>query len=102
MVDLDLDILVGQQKTIKILGREVIFKDITMEEHLEAELLVQQLEALPLITIENIQEASKLKNEYLTKIIDITEEEANKLTLQQYQAIRKFINRRDMYDQGFS
>lgn len=102
MVDLDLDILVGKQKTIKLFDKEISFKDITMEEHLEAELLVQQLEGIPLVSDESVEMASKLKNEYLMKILDITEEDVKKLTLKQYHAIRKFLNRQDMYEQGFS
>ena len=102
MVDLDLDILMGKQRTIKLLGREVEFKDITMEEHLEAEMLVKLLEGTPLLDKNSIKTVAKYKNEYLMKILDITKEEAGKVTLKQYHALRRFIDRQDMYDQGFT
>ena len=101
-IDLDLDILNNRQKTVRLNGKEIKFKDITMEEHLEAELLVGQLEAIQLKDVESIKLAGELKNEYVMKILHITLPEAKKLTLKQYQTIRKFIGRQELYDQGFN
>lgn len=101
-IDLDLDILVGRQKKVRLNGKEIVFKDITMEEHLEAELIVKQLEAVPLFDKKDVKEASDLKNKYLMKILDITKADAMKVTLKQYLGLRRFIDRQDMYDQGFT
>jgi hypothetical protein len=73
-----------------------------MEEHLEAELIVKQLEAVPLFDKKDVKEASDLKNKYLMKILDITKADAMKVTLKQYLGLRRFIDRQDMYDQGFT
>jgi len=102
IIDLDLDILNKRQKMVRLNGKEVAFKDITMEEHLEAELIVKQLEALPLFDKKDVKEASALKNEYLMKVLDITKAQAMKVTLKQYLALRRFVDRQDMYDQGFT
>lgn len=102
MVDLDLDIIAERTKTIKIGGKEVVLKNITMEEHMEAELIVQQLEATQLVNKKSIKDASKLKDEYIMKILDVSPEEAKKITLKQYQALRKFISRQELYDQGMT
>lgn len=102
MVDLDLDIIAENVKTIKIGGKEVELKNITMEEHMEAELIVQRLEATHLIDEDSIKAASALKDEYIMKVLNITKAEAKKITLKQYQALRKFISRQELYDQGFN
>ena len=102
MVDLDLDIIAGKKRTIKLGGEVREFRDITMDEYMEAELVVQTLEAAPIANEESIKEIKKLKNAYLIMILDISEEEAEKITMQQYKALRKFQGRQDLYDQGFT
>ena len=102
MVDLDLDILSAKVKTIKINEKEIEFKNLTMEEYMEAELLVQQLESAPLANEESIKDIAKLKDEYLMKILNITKTDVKKITMVQYRAIRKFLARQEYYDQGFS
>lgn len=101
MVDLDLDILAETKKTIKINGKTYEFKNVTMAEHLENELMVQRIEAIPLKTNKDILKFEKKVNEYLNKIIDLQGDTIN-LTTKQYQAIRKYLERKDMYDQGFT
>ena len=101
-IDLDLDIANGRGKKVRLNGKEITFKDITMEEHLEAELLVKQLEAVPLLEKKDVKKASDLKNQYLMKILNITKVDAMKVTLKQYLKLRRFIDRQDMYDQGFT
>jgi hypothetical protein len=73
-----------------------------MEEYLEAELMVGQLESIQLKDVESIKLAGELKNEYLMKVLDITLATSKKVTLKQYQAVRKFLGRQEMYDQGFT
>jgi hypothetical protein len=102
MVDLDLDILSGKKKTIKLGGQVREFKDLTMNEFMEAELIVQTLESAPLANEESIAEIKKLKNAYLVMILEIEPEEAEQITMVQYKALRKFQARQDLYDQGFS
>ena len=102
MVDLDLDIVTKSNKTVKLNGKEIHFKDITMEEHMEAELTVQTLEAAPIANEESIKDILALKDKYLMIILDITKADAKKIKMDQYKALRKFIARQEMYDQGYS
>lgn len=102
MADLDLDIIAQKQKSIKLFGKEIALKNITMEEHLMSEFTIQEMESTPLINEKNIQTATKLMAKYLTSILEISEEEASKVTIEQYKAIRKFMGRKEMYDQGFN
>jgi hypothetical protein len=102
MVDLDLDIISGKKKTIKLGGEIREFRDMTMDEYMEAELIVQTLESAPIANEESIVEIKKLKNTYLMMVLDITEEDAHNITMVQYKALRKFQARQDLYDQGFT
>ena len=102
MVDLDLDILTGKKRTIKLGGEVREFRDLTMDEYMEAELIVQTLEAAPIANEESIEDIKKLKNAYLMMILEIEQEDADKITMVQYKALRKFQARQDLYDQGFS
>ena len=71
MVDLDLDIIAGKKKTIKIGGEVREFKDITMDEYMEAELVVNTLEAAPIANEDSIEDIKKLKNTYLQMIMEL-------------------------------
>lgn len=102
MVDLDLDIINGKKKTIKLGGEVREFKDLTMDEYMEAELIVQTLESAPIANEDSIKDIKKLKNTYLMMVLDITEEDAHNITMVQYKALRKFQARQDLYDQGFT
>ena len=102
MVDIDLDIINGQKKTIKLGGKVREFKNLTMDEYMESELIVQTLEAAPISNEESIQDIKKLKNTYLVMVLDIEPEEAENITMIQYKALRKFQARQDLYDQGFT
>jgi hypothetical protein len=102
MVDLDLDLINGKKRTIKLGGEVREFRDLTMDEYMEAELIVQTLEAAPISNEESIQDIKKLKNTYLMMVLDIDEEAAHNITMVQYKALRKFQARQDLYDQGFT
>lgn len=102
MVDLDLDVINGKKKTIKLGGEIREFRDLTMDEYMEAELIVQTLEQAPIANEESIVEIKKLKTAYLMMILEIEQEDADKITMVQYKALRKFQARQDLYDQGFT
>lgn len=102
MVDLDLDILNGKQPTIKLLGKEVAFRDLTVEEYLEAEFMLQELDAMPMDSKEAILEGAVKIQEYMFKILKITKAESKKITIAQFRALRTFMARKDLYDQGFT
>lgn len=101
-MDLDLDIINKKQHTIKIFGKKVAFKDVTIKEHLHNEFIIQELDKLPLVDEESIEKAMDIISEYLVGILELEEDDARLVTMEQYKAIRRFLERKDMYDQGFS
>lgn len=101
-MDLDLDIINGKQPTVKIFDKNVTFRNLTVEEYLQAEFLLQELDAIQMNNKENIEEAIGYIHEYMHRILDITKTEAKKITINQFRALRTYMSRKDMYDQGFS
>lgn len=102
MVDLDLDLIGDKRKTIKLFGEELPLKNVTVKEHLENELMVQEIEAIPMVDKKSIGKATDMMGEYICNIIEIAPEQAKQITIEQYKAIRKFMGRKEMYDQGFN
>lgn len=101
MVSLDLDIISKKSNTIKLGGKQHAIKNLTVAEHLNNEVLAGEIDAMPL-NRETVEEASKKIVEYILNVFEISEEEAAKLSLEQYKAIRRFLQRKDLYDQGFN
>lgn len=102
MVDLDLDIITQKPQTVKIFGKEIPFKDINMERHLQNEQMLQELDSIPLINNDAVTQAMDIIKDYLQNILEITPEEANEVTLDQFKALRKYLERKELYDQGFN
>jgi hypothetical protein len=102
MADLDLDIIVGTKKTVRLLGKDIEFKNITMEEYLLSEFLIQDLDSIPMDSKKNIMKSMKVVREYLSTILDITPEDVKKVSIEQFKALRIFMSRKDMYDQGYT
>ena len=102
MVDLDLDIITQKQKTIKLFDKEVKLRNVTVEEHLNNEYLVQDLNGLLLTDKKNVKKAARMIQEYMIRILEIDDKTAAKVSIDQYRKIRQFLERKDMYDQGFN
>lgn len=102
MIDLDLDIIAGKKKIIKLGGKELELKDLTVADHLDNEVLAAQIDNMPLVDHESVKDAVVHIKKYIKGIIDIDDETLELITIEQYKAIRKFLVRKDMYDQGFS
>lgn len=102
MVDLDLDIITGKQKTVRIFGKETRFANLPLKEHFENEALLKELDIIPLTTQENIDKSMKIIQKYLTTLLEIDEETASKVTIDQYKGLKKFLDRKELYDQGFN
>lgn len=101
-MDLDLDIVNKKVDTVKINGQEYKFKDITIAEHFYNEFLLQELDKIMLNTKKNVDKAAKIMGEYLMGILDIDEAVASKISMKQLRMIRKHLERKEMYDQGFN
>jgi hypothetical protein len=102
MMDLDLDIVNKKVDTIKLGGEEYKFKDIPMEEHFYNEFLLQELDKILLNSKQNVKKAAKIMVEYIMGIMDVPEEVAAKVSMSQLRMIRKHLERKEMYDQGFN
>jgi hypothetical protein len=99
MADLDLDLIMDKRSTITLFGKKIPLKTVSMREHLQNEAMIQDLNTIPLTEYEK---ASKLIVKYLMKIMEITKEDATKVSNEQFNAIRDFMKRKEMLDQGFS
>lgn len=102
MVDLDLDIITQKPQTIKIFDKEIVFKNITMEEDFQNDLLLKELNTIPIINEDSIQQSMTIITQYLQNILEITPEEASKVTLPQFKKLQKYLERKELYDQGFN
>lgn len=101
-MDLDLDIVIGKQPTVKLFGKDVAFRDLTVEEFLKMEFLLQEIDAIPMTSPDELAEAVGKIHEYLHGVLDITKAEAKKVKIEQFRAFRQYLARKDLYDQGFS
>jgi hypothetical protein len=102
MADLDLDILNNKPETLTLKGTKYEFKDLEFGEHLRNEFRIKELDAIPLINEEAVKQASELKNEYLLNLLDIPEEIVSQITIKEFKKIREFLERKELYDQGFT
>ena len=103
-MDFDLDAITGKKRYIKYLGRKIEIKDLTVKEYLNAAAL---LEDMPSIESSNdykksIHEIQSKITEYITSVLDISQEEANKISFRQFRAIKDYLSILDLTDQGFS
>lgn len=102
MVNLDLDVLGEEVRTIRLHGKDIKLKDLTVKEHLAAEKGIAQLDVLQLVTDEDLDEAQQIIVDYLERILDIDEDDAISLSLKQFKALRQYVGRLELYDQGFT
>lgn len=98
---LDLDAVIAKKRTIKFMDREVEIKDLTTEEYLRSQSIVEDLGDL-----EEGQDlvkhmADKIKA-YVMMILDVTEEEADGMEYRQFRALKEYMARLDLLDQGFT
>ena len=102
MNNLDLDIIQEDKKTVKLFSKEVAFKTLTVEEHLKNEAKVLELDNLSYDKPEEVEKASKLIKEYILGVLELSDEEASKISMKQFKKLREFIGRQELYDQGFT
>ncbi len=102
MVELDLDIITQNKKTVKIFGKEVAFKHLTVRENLSNEAMLQELDELKLADPDDLIKSETIIAKYLMKLLELTEEEANMVTLEQFQKLKEYLERKAMYDKGFN
>ena len=98
---LDLDAVIAKKRFITLNGREVEIRELTTEEYLLSQALGEDI--VDVKEGEDIVKAMANKMaEYLTLVIDIDEEEARALEYRQFRALKEYLARLDLMDQGFS
>lgn len=102
MNNLDLDIIQEDKKTVKLFNKEVAFKTLTVKEHLKNEAKVLELDNLSYDKPEEVEKASELIKEYILGVLELSDEEAGKISMKQFKKLREFIGRQELYDQGFT
>ena len=105
MVDKDLETLFGETPKFIINNKEYSLKDLEVEQHLKTEFHAQKIDQrikMPFEDEKDIKTVSKEIREYITTIFEITPAEASKVKFNDYKRIRKWLNRQDLYDQGFN
>jgi hypothetical protein len=102
MEDFDLSIITDKRRVIKLQGKEIAFKSLSVEEHLNSEFDAQELDQFHIRTRKDITKLGTKIAKYLKTILDITDEDAKKITMNEYRNLRKYMSRLDMYDQGFT
>lgn len=102
MVNLDLDVLMEEKRTVRLFGKDIKFKDLTVEEHLANEALISKLDILNINDPKEFKNGMNIIKGYMKGVLEIDDEEASKVTMKQFKALRTFIGRLELYDQGFS
>ena len=102
-MDFDLDAITGKKRYIKYLGRKVEIKDLTVKEYLNTEALLSNLDMSdstdPAEYVENI--STKIV-QYTMSTMDISKNEAEKMTFKQFRALREYLSELELLEQGFS
>lgn len=102
MVELDLDIVSQRQKTVRLFGKEVAIKKLTVRENLTNEARLEELNDLKMANPDDVKRADQILVEYIMAILDLTEDEASQVSLEQFQKLREYLERQSMYDKGFN
>jgi len=102
MTDYDLSLISDKRNIIKLHGKDITFKVLTVEQHLLAEFDAQELDNFPITSKADIKKLSKKVTEYVNTVMIIDPEDAAKITMDEYKRLRKYMVRLDMYDQGFT
>lgn len=100
-MDFDLSLLHGK-RTVKLNGKEIEFKKLKLEEHLELEFDAQTLDKMEVRTRKDIKKLVNKLHAYVSKVLIIEPEDLEYFGLTEYKNLRKYMSRLDMYDQGFT
>ena len=102
----DLDAIIDKERTIRYNKRDVLIKNLKMEEYLLAEFeagnvdeIAQDLEAKPKDIIKRMAEQMK---RYVMIVLDVTEDEAEMMDYRQFRHLREHLSELDLLDQGFA
>ncbi|MBF4468789.1 MAG: hypothetical protein ISP01_05225 [Methanobrevibacter arboriphilus] len=102
MEQLDLDLLNKDERTVRLFGKDIRFKTLTVQEHLKNESTAFKLEQLSYDNEEDLKKAADLVIEYIMNVLELNKKEASKITMEQYTRLRQYMGRQELYDQGFN
>jgi hypothetical protein len=98
---LDLDAVIAKKRTIRFMGRDVELKEMKTEDYLRSQAILEDMgdleEGLDLVK----HMADKIKT-YVLMVLDVTEEEAEGMEYRQFRALKEYMARLDLLDQGFT
>ena len=98
---LDLDAVIAKKRFVKLNGRDVEIKELRTDQYLLSQALGEQITEVN--EGEDIITAMTNKMvEYVMLILDVTEEEARGLEYRQFRALKEYMARLDLMDQGFT
>lgn len=98
---LDLDAIIEKKRTIKFMGRDVELKDLRTEDYLRSQAIIEDMGDLEEGGDLVKHMADKIKT-YVMMILDVTEEEADAMEYRQFRALKEYMARLDLLDQGFT
>ena len=98
---LDLDAVIEKKRYVRLNGRDVEIKELRTDQYLLSQALGEEI--VEVKEGEDLIKAMTDKmTEYVTLILDVTEEEARALEYRQFRALKEHMARLDLMDQGFS
>jgi hypothetical protein len=97
----DLDAIISKKRIIKFMGREVELRNLNTRDYLKSQALTEQIEEVP-EGVDIVEHMSSKLIEYLTLILDISEDEAAQMDYRQFRALKEYMAELDLLDQGFT
>jgi hypothetical protein len=101
-MDMDLSLLNNKNQTIKLRGKDVSFRLLTLNEHYNLKFDAEEIKDFTLKTRKDIPKITKMIKNFVYTLLEISEEEAAKVTYEEFESLYKFLDRLDMYHQGFT
>ena len=101
MTDMDLSLIRKNPRKVQLQGKEVSLKVLTLEEHFTQEFDAQEIDQFNVTNRKDIKKLAGMIKAYVQTVLNITVEEAQNISLEEYKKLRKYMDRIDLYDQGF-
>ena len=102
MTDMDLSLIRKNPRKVQLQGKEVSLKVLTLEEHFTQEFDAQEIDQFQVSNRKDIKKLAGMIKAYVQIVLNITPEQAQNISLEEYKKLRKYMDRIDLYDQGFS
>ena len=101
MTDKDLSIIRKKPRKVQLNGTEVPLRILTLEEHFNREFDAQEIDQFNVTNRKDIKKLAGMIKAYVKSVLNITPEETENISIEEYKKLRKYMDRIDLYDQGF-